>query len=146
LRARDFGAAPDKENEMTDKEIRETVLELEQQYWDAMKSRDGKAAARLTADPCIVAGPHGVRQVARDAIAGMVQDSTHELKDYSLDTEHAQVTAIGKDVAILAYPVHERMVVDGKPSSLDAFDLSVWVRRNGQWVCAAHTEAIAQSS
>ena len=111
-----------------------------------MKSRDGEAAARLTADPCIVPGPNGVRQVARASIAEMVEGSTHEIKDYSLDTERAQVSTIGKDVAILAYPVHERMVVDGKPSSLDAFDLSVWVRRNGQWVCAAHTEAIAQSS
>jgi uncharacterized protein (TIGR02246 family) len=131
---------------MTATEIRKTLIELEQQYWNAMKSRDGQAAARLTADPCIVAGPNGVRQVARDSIAGMVEGSTHEIKDYSLDTDRAQVAAIGEDVAILAYPVHERMVVDGKPSSLDAFDLSVWVRRKGQWVCAAHTEAIAQSS
>ena len=28
---------------------RDTILDLERQYWNAMKKRDGKAAARLTA-------------------------------------------------------------------------------------------------
>ncbi len=123
--------------------IRDTILDLERQYWNAMKTRDGKAAARLTADECIVAGPHGVSEVGNDSIIGMVEDGSFELKDYSLDEMGSCFTTIGKNVAILAYPVHERMVRDGKPSTLDAFDLSVWVRRNGSWVCAAHTETIA---
>ena len=122
---------------------RETILDLERQYWDAMKARDGKAAARLTADECIVAGPHGVSEVPNEEIAGMVENGSFELKDYSLGERDAKFCTVGPDVAILAYPVHERMVRDGKPSTLDAFDLSVWVRRNGGWVCAAHTETIA---
>lgn len=122
---------------------RETILDLERQYWDAMKTRDGKAAARLTADECIVAGPHGVSEVANQEIVGMVEHGSFELKDYSLDERGAKFCAVGTDVAILAYPVHERMVRDGEPSALDAFDLSVWVRRNGSRVCAAHTETIA---
>ncbi len=126
--------------------IRETILDLERQYWNAMKARDGKAAARLTADGCIIAGPQGVREVKSDAIAGMVERGSFELKDYMLDERGAKFCTIGRDVAILAYPVHERMVSDGRPSTLDAFDLSVWVRRDGGWACAAHTETIAGKS
>jgi hypothetical protein len=34
-------------------------------------------------------------------------------------------------------------VVDGEPLELEAFDSSVWVRRDGKWVCAVHTESPA---
>jgi hypothetical protein len=34
------------------------------------------------------------------------------------------------------------MTVDGKPLSLDAADTSTWVKKDGEWLCAAHTEAI----
>ena len=127
----------------TQEATRDTILDLERKYWDAMKARDGKAATRLTADECIVAGPHGVSEVANDSIAQMVEDGSFELKDYALDVKNAKFSTIGRDVAILAYPVHERMVRDGRESTLDAFDLSVWVRRNGSWLCAAHTETVA---
>jgi hypothetical protein len=39
--------------------------------------------------------------------------------------------------------VSEELIVDGKPKMLEAFDSSVWVRRDGGWVCAAHTETLA---
>jgi hypothetical protein len=39
--------------------------------------------------------------------------------------------------------VHEDLTVDGKPVTLDAAESSTWVRRDGRWACAMHTEAIA---
>jgi hypothetical protein len=53
----------------------------------------------------------------------------------------AQVRLLQDDIAIVAYQVHEELTVDGKPVTLDA-DSSIWVRRNGRWLCALHTEAI----
>ena len=38
--------------------------------------------------------------------------------------------------------VHEDLTVEGEPVSLDAADASVWVRREGHWRCAMHTESI----
>jgi hypothetical protein len=32
--------------------------------------------------------------------------------------------------------------VDGKAVTLDAADASTWVRRDGRWRCALHTESI----
>jgi hypothetical protein len=46
-------------------------------------------------------------------------------------------------VAIIAYNVHEEVTVDAQRVSLDAADASTWIRRNGQWRCALHTESIA---
>ena len=56
---------------------------------------------------------------------------------------NAQVRFIGDDVAIVAYKVDERVVVDGKTLPVNANDSSVWVRRNGEWLCALHTESLA---
>ncbi|MEO7102620.1 MAG: hypothetical protein ABI311_04630 [Gemmatimonadaceae bacterium] len=37
----------------------------------------------------------------------------------------------------------ETVVVDGKTIQLTANDASVWVRRDGEWRCALHTESVA---
>jgi len=39
--------------------------------------------------------------------------------------------------------VHEELTVEGKPVTLDAADSSTWVRRDGHWLCAAHTETLS---
>jgi hypothetical protein len=51
--------------------------------------------------------------------------------------------AVTDDVAVVAYKVREQMTVDGKPLTLEAADASTWVRRDGRWLCALHTESIA---
>ena len=35
-----------------------------------------------------------------------------------------------------------RVTVDGQPLSLDAADSSTWVRTDGRWQCAMHTESV----
>jgi hypothetical protein len=49
----------------------------------------------------------------------------------------------GGKPAVLAYKVREALTVDGKPVTFEAADASTWVRRDGQWVCALHTESLA---
>lgn len=46
------------------------------------------------------------------------------------------------EVAIVADDVHEDLSVDGELVSLEAADTSTWVRRNGSWVGALHTESL----
>lgn len=50
---------------------------------------------------------------------------------------------LSDDVAIIGYKVHEELTVEGKPIALDAADASTWVRKDGRWVCALHTESLA---
>ena len=49
---------------------------------------------------------------------------------------------LGDEVAIVAYKVHEELTVEGEKVVIDAADASTWIRRDGAWVCALHTEAI----
>ena len=130
---------------MATKSVEKELLDLERQYWQAIKDKDVDAALRLTDDPCIIAGARGVSSVDSKTLAGMFKGANYTLHRFSLN-EDAQVRQLSDDVAIVAYNVHEELTVDGKPVSLDAADSSTWVRRGGRWRCALHTEAIAGDS
>jgi hypothetical protein len=37
-------------------------------------------------------------------------------------------------------------MVEGKPATLEAYDASMWTRKDGHWLCTLHTESIAGDS
>ena len=125
---------------MSDGPIEAKLIDHEKQYWQAIKDRDVPAAMRLTDDPCIVTGAQGVARITRTAFAGMLQAGGWTLHEFTLSD--IQLRLLGDDVAILAYKVKELLTVDGKSLTVEAADSSTWVRREGQWVCALHTEAL----
>jgi hypothetical protein len=129
------------EADMATQAVEKELLKLEKQYWQAIKDRDVDTAMRLTDDPCIVTGAQGVGRIDKKALAAMMKNAPYTLRDFEVN-EDVQVRLLRDDVAVLAYKVHEELTVDGKPVRLDAAESSTWVRRDAQWVCAAHTESI----
>lgn len=125
---------------MEKKSVETELLKLEKRYWQAIKEKDVNAALGLTEFPCLVAGAQGVGLVDRESFVKMMKDSKCTVSDYEL--KKAEVRLLSDDVACLAYEVHEDLIVDGKKASLDASDTSVWVRRDGRWLCALHTESV----
>jgi hypothetical protein len=121
--------------------LKDELLALESSYWNAIKGRDARTAARLSDDPCIVVGAQGVGEVRRDALSRMIENASYELNGYSLHDAH--IRRLSDDAVALAYSVTEDLTVEGKKVELKAFDSSVWVRRDGQWTCALHTESLA---
>jgi uncharacterized protein (TIGR02246 family) len=121
--------------------IEQELIALEKQYWQAIKDKDADTAMRLCDDPCIITGAQGIERLDRSALGGMMKAASYTLNDFTI-SDDAQVRLLGDDVAVLAYNVHEELTVDGKPVTLDAADASTWVRRNGRWVCALHTESL----
>ncbi len=127
--------------QMAEGPIEAQLLDLEKQYWKAIKDRDVQAAMRLTDEPCIVTGAQGVARISQKQFAGMLQAGGWTL--HQVDLTDVQVRVLSEDVAILAYKVKEVLTVEGKPLTIEASDSSTWVRRDGNWVCALHTEALA---
>jgi len=125
---------------MTDGPIEARLMDYERQYWQAIKDRDVPAAMRLTDDPCIITGAQGVARITRTAFAGMLQAGGWTLHEFTLSD--MQVRLLGDDVAVIAYKVKEKLTVDGKPLTVEAADSSTWVRREGEWMCSLHTEAL----
>ena len=125
---------------MTTTAVEQEIVELEREYWRAIRDKDTDTAVRLTDDPCMVAGAQGVRSIDHKTFVEMAKSPTWELKKFDIsDTDVRMVT---DDVAIIGYTVTEEMVVEGKPLTLKAADTSTWVRRDGRWVCALHSESV----
>jgi len=117
------------------------LLSLEQRYWQSMKDKDTQAATALTDYPCIVAGASGVMSVDEEAFSKMLEGGAWTIKDFTLGDD-VQVRRLTDDVAIIAYKIRESLTVDGKPVTMEASDASVWVKRDGKWRCALHTESL----
>ena len=126
---------------MTATGVEQELLALEKKYWQAIKDKDADTAMRLSDDPCIITGAQGIGRLDRSTLGGMMKSAPYTLNHFTI-SDDAQVRLLGDDVAVLAYNVHEELTVDGKPVTLDAADASTWVRRNGRWVCALHTESV----
>jgi len=122
-------------------DLHKELLDLETQFWQCMKDKDIDAALKLTNDPCIVTGAQGVAQIDKKTFARMMETGAWTLHDF--DLKDVKVQQLSDDVAVIGYKVHEKLTVDGKPLTLDAADASTWVRKDGRWVCALHTESVA---
>jgi uncharacterized protein (TIGR02246 family) len=119
------------------------LLEVERRFWNAIQQKDAQGTARMTDDGCIVVGAQGLAAIDRKTMAKMTEEGKWELHEYSFDEQNAQVRFLNDDVAIVAYRVNERLEVDGRTLPIEANDSSVWVRRDGEWRCALHTESLA---
>jgi hypothetical protein len=95
----------------------------------------------LTDSSCVVAGASGVASINREAFAGMLNSSAWTLNKFEFVGD-VHVRLLTDDVAVVAYKVREQLTVDGKPLTFEGADASTWVRRDGWWLCALHTEAI----
>lgn len=125
--------------------MEQEILNLERQYWQAMKDGDSALAKRLSDDSCLVASASGFSELSADQLAKMIPSETYELKDFRIN-DGARVHFLRDDVAICAYQVHEDLLVDGEMLSVDAAESSTWVKRDGTWKCAAHVESILGDS
>ena len=125
---------------MAKKTLQDELFALERKFWQAMQDKDVETALEMTHDPCIVAGPQGAATVDKTKFEQMMRGAAWTLNEFKLDGP--QLTQLADDVAILAYKVREKLTVDGEDLELEAADASTWVKRDGRWLCALHTESL----
>jgi hypothetical protein len=118
------------------------IIDLEREYWQALQDGNAETPVRLSDDPCIVAGAQGVSSLDRQAVAGMLKQASWKLQRFEIDPD-VKIRIIGERIALVAYKVREEILVDGRLLKFEANDTSTWVRNDGKWVCALHTESLA---
>ena len=116
------------------------IIDLETRFWNAIRDRDVKSAVALMTDPCTLAGAQGVMPLTRKDYTRMSGDSSWKLHGFKMDKVDVQFP--GDDVAVIGYVIEEDMTVEGKKIELQAAETSTWVRQDGKWLCASHTESI----
>ncbi|HVY19137.1 MAG TPA: nuclear transport factor 2 family protein [Bauldia sp.] len=120
--------------------IEQDILAREKEFWQSMIDRDAKAGAAMMADTSLVTGAQGVGKIDRKTFAKMMEQGAWKL--HKFDFSDVQVTQVTPDVAVIAYKVREEITVDGQRLTMQAADASTWVKQDGKWVCALHTESV----
>jgi hypothetical protein len=116
------------------------AIALETSYWDALKRKDGKTAAGLSAASCIVAGSRGVTRIDKHEMAGMTEAGDWTLRSYAFEDMEVAMPAPG--MFIIAYTVRQKVSIGGENKEFRAADVSIWVRGPTGWECHAHSESI----
>lgn len=117
---------------------KDEVVALEKSYWDAMKSKDGRRTAELSAKTALVTGARGIMSIPKEKMGKMTEEGNWTLESYTLGD--IEVSTPSNDVAIIAYTVDQSVTMDGKAQNLRAADSSVWIRGANGWECHAHSE------
>jgi hypothetical protein len=115
---------------MNSQSTQNEILTLENRYWQAMKDSDIESAVSMTHFPCLVAGPSGVMRVDEASYKKMMASNKGKTQDFEI--KNAEVEMINADTAVIAYQL--------KSNGKECFDSSTWVREDGNWLCALHTE------
>ena len=86
---------------MTTMTIEKELVDMERQYWQAIKDKDVDAAMELTDSTCVVAGASGVASINRKAFAAMLKGPNWTLNEFEFVSD-VQVRALTDDVAVVA--------------------------------------------
>jgi ketosteroid isomerase-like protein len=122
----------------------QTIVDLETRCWRALVDKDTAKAAALIADECLVTGPSGAMRIDPDKYTSMMKDG-----QWTLDTfEFSDLKVIfpAEDTAVVAYKVHQKGELKGKPMDLQCADSTAWVKDGRAWKCALHTETILEQA
>ncbi|MFT3701322.1 MAG: nuclear transport factor 2 family protein [Agriterribacter sp.] len=111
------------------------IKALEKKYWDAMSNKDYQTVKSLTKFPCIVAGKNGVMSVDEPSFKKMFeQGNGRTIRVKSISDDQVQA---GEDHAMIAYLIE----LDYDKQSKKCACTSTWVKDDGEWLCAMHTES-----
>jgi ketosteroid isomerase-like protein len=114
--------------------MKQQIINLEKKYWDAMAQKDYETVRSLTKFPCIVAGKNGVMSVDEPSYKKMFDSNNRKMEIKNISGEQVQA---GEDHAMIAYLIE--ISYDG--SAMKCACTSTWVKEDGEWKCAMHTES-----
>ncbi len=119
------------------------IQRLEQAFWQSMVDREPSVATGMITEPALMVSGHGPMSFDHDGYLKMANNESHRLVEFSLSD--MDVLFPKDDVAIATYRAHQKLEMEGKPMEFDSIDSSTWVRVDGAWKCAAHTESEAKA-
>jgi len=116
------------------------LVDLEKRFWQSLVDEDADTAVSMLTEPALMVSPMGVLKFDHRGYRQMAEKGSMVLQDYQL--RDMQVTFPTEDVAVLTYKVKQTLGTRGKNERevQEMADSSVWVRSNGSWLCAMHTE------
>ena len=117
------------------------IESLERAFWQSMVDNDPKVATGMLTEPALMVSGHGAMRFDHAGYEKMANDPRHRLLDYALSDMDVMFPT--DDIAIATYRAHQKMEMEGRTMEQDVVDSSTWIKVDGAWKCAAHTESMA---
>ncbi len=116
------------------------LVELENRFWQSLVDEDADTALALLAEPALMVGLHGAIKFDHAKYRQMAEKGSMVVKSFALSD--MDVVLANEDTAVLTYRVQQSLSERGKSEEIkqEMADSSVWVRKDGEWRCAMHTE------
>ncbi len=117
-----------------------TLVALENQFWQSMVDQDTDTALKLLCEPALMVSAHGAMKFDHSGYRRMAEQGTMVVN--SFDLTDIEVVFPNDSTAILSYHVRQGMAPRGKGATTEQHmnDTSTWVKTEGGWRCAIHTE------
>jgi hypothetical protein len=125
---------------------RETLVELENKFWNSLVEQDADTAIQLLTEPSLMVSGHGAMQFDHAGYRKMAQQGSMVLRSFELS--NMQVMFPNDSTAVLTYHVKQEMAPRDKSDGVmqEMNDSSTWIKDGKFWKCVMHTETPANGS
>jgi hypothetical protein len=111
--------------------VKNEIIRLERQQWDAFKKKDRTALAPILAEGYFDFGSDGREDRTFSLTKGYMSDE-QDLSEFIIDD--AQVKVLDDHTALLTYRGTYRGTVHGRPNSGSGFYSDLYQKQNGKWL------------
>jgi hypothetical protein len=121
--------------------LKKEIEGLERAFWNSLVEGKPEVATEMLTEPALMVSEHGAMKFDHAAYTQMANDERHKLVNYTISD--MDVVFPRDDVAVATYHVDQKMEMEGKPSQMQMYDTSTWIKVEEQWRCVMHTESPA---
>lgn len=116
--------------------LKENLIGLEKQSWEAWKNRDGKFFENFLSDDHVEMGFFGPTN--KSQVVSGVASPACVVKSYAND--HFELTVFDANTALLTYHAQQDTLCNGSPVPSPAWVSSLYVKREGRWLNALYQQ------
>jgi hypothetical protein len=119
---------------------RTDIINLEKKFWQSMVDQDTDLSLSMLNEPSLMVSSHGTMQFDHRQFRQMAEQGSMAIKSFELSDMN--VVFPTDDSAVLTYKVKQSLTerVSSRQIDQEMADSSVWMCKNGQWLCVMHTE------
>jgi hypothetical protein len=119
--------------------LKDTLIKLEKQSWEAWKKRDGKFFQDFLADDHVEVGSGG--RTSKAPVVAFVGSPACIVKSYAVD--NFELTMFDANTALLTYHAEQDTACGGKAVPSPVWVSSLYVRRGDRWLNAFYQQTQA---
>lgn len=118
------------------------IMKLETEFWQSMLDQEPEKAAALLTETATSVAMFGIHHFSPTEYIRMAKEGPAKITAFSFSNE--KVIFPTPDVAVATYEVEQKFEMKGQPQEMVCLDTTTWVRVDGKWLAAAHTETAKQ--